>query len=394
MNPFHQLNLNFKPVAGKWPSPTQVLLLQASLLPGDAAVDAWDTISKYVDIDRLDAKSQYLLPLVYHNLNSLNVKHPLLEKLKGTYRLTWTKNNILFKHTSASIMALLDAGIQVLLLKGAALTTLYYRNLGLRPMVDLDILVHPDQARRAVSTLVEFDWLPAKVNQTIITEDFLTTINGLSFKNPKGYGLDLHWHLLRIFYWDKGDEEFWASAVPIRFQDLAVLALNPTDQLFHVCVHGVTHSMLMLRWIPDSMMVINNAGKDLDWERLYSHAVSQKLVLPVKDALAFLYDKLQAPIPGWLLEKLHAYTPSAFEVREYKTYAARIGIMGRLPKLWYQYQRNHQKQRLDGNEDDQMSFIKYIQISWGVENLLTMPLVTFRKGIQRVIKKTEGLRFN
>src|SRR5262245_53419620 len=118
-------------VGGAWPAREQTLLLDAALLPFDAAWSAWQAWKTAVDFENgLDRGSYRLLPLVYRNLSRPGLEDPLLGRLKGVYRLTWYKNQFLFR-TLAEVLRRLDAaGVPALVLKGASLTTLYYRDLG------------------------------------------------------------------------------------------------------------------------------------------------------------------------------------------------------------------------------------------------------------------------
>ena len=393
MNISDSSNFVFKPTSGIWPSTMQELLLRASLLQGSEAIDAWNILRSIIDINKLDTQSQDLLPLLYHNLRFHNIEDPLIKIFKGMYRLTWYKNHMLFKHITNTLESLLNAHIQIILLKGAALTTLYYKDLGLRPMADLDILVHPNQKRLAFDILLELGWRPKLKGLINIKDEFFTTLNAFGFQNPSGYELDLHWHLFKSFNWDDVDEDFWNGAIPIIFQDMPFFSLNSIDQLFHVCIHGVTHNMQIIRWIADAMMTISNKDSELDWNRLISQAHNQKLVLPLKDALFYLHCKLYAPIPIWLLKELEAYVPSNFEKREYKAYSRSIGLMGRIPKLWYKYQRNSQKSTTTVLIKHQISFLKYVQYSWRVENAWKMPFAIILKGIRRAWRTIVGKSF-
>ena len=51
-----------------------------------------------------------------------------------------------------------DASIPTILLKGMALSQRYYRDLGLRPMFDLDLLVPPQRAKAAYEILGPLGW--------------------------------------------------------------------------------------------------------------------------------------------------------------------------------------------------------------------------------------------
>jgi len=70
--------------------------------------------------------------------------------LTGAYRRSWYRNQFLFDAAAKLIDQLAAAGVPVLVIKGAALCTLHYRDIGARPMDDVDMLVAPEHARLAM----------------------------------------------------------------------------------------------------------------------------------------------------------------------------------------------------------------------------------------------------
>ena len=118
---------------GCWPTPAQLLLLRAALWRGEDALAAWTEWAAHADLDRLDEGSHRLLPLVYTNLHALGLAHPWLNRLKGLKRRTWYENRLLFHHMLPVAQAFESAAIKTLALKGPALATLYYPDLGARP---------------------------------------------------------------------------------------------------------------------------------------------------------------------------------------------------------------------------------------------------------------------
>src|SRR5712691_11019679 len=123
------------------PNSEQQLLLRAALLPDERARAAWEALGPGFDPDRLDSDSKGLLGLLFRNLRKLGVEDPRLGRFKGIYRLTWFKNQLLFHAADGLLAALERADIPTILLKGAALVTTAYRDVGLRAMADFDILI-------------------------------------------------------------------------------------------------------------------------------------------------------------------------------------------------------------------------------------------------------------
>ncbi len=143
---------------GCWPTPLQELLLLASVLRGTASVETWRRWKAAVDLDRIDPGSRRLFPLAYRNLGAQGVKDPLMNIFGWFYRSTLSENQRMFAQIADLLDAFRCAGIETMLLKGAALILLHYKDPGLRPMVDFDILVPAAKAAAAIKTLSELGW--------------------------------------------------------------------------------------------------------------------------------------------------------------------------------------------------------------------------------------------
>ena len=236
----------------------QELLLRAALLKGADAVEAWREWKSAVDLEgHLDNGSFRLLPLLYTNLKRLDVKDPLMGKLKGIYLKAWYNNQRLFFEASKILDYLHNEGIQTIVLKGVPLAILNYKNHGVRPMADIDILVRPEQALLATDVLKKAGWSPTS---TTSIQDHMQYRHSLEFVNEAGMEVDLHWYFIFESRRVDSDTDFWNRAVPITIHNVPTYALDPTDMLFHVIVHGVTwNPEPPIRWIADAMTIIQSS---------------------------------------------------------------------------------------------------------------------------------------
>ncbi len=105
------------------PTSVQEQLLDACLLSGKDALDAWHQWQAKVDLQRLDAGSYRLLPLLWRNLSRLGVDDPSMAVFKGVYRRTWYHNQMILAQAEELVATLCAAGIPTLALKGLPLTT-------------------------------------------------------------------------------------------------------------------------------------------------------------------------------------------------------------------------------------------------------------------------------
>jgi hypothetical protein len=80
-----------------------------------------------------------------------------------------------------------------------------------------------------------------------------------------------------------------------------------TEHLLQICVNGARYSLVPTsQWAADSAHLLLRAGERVDWDRLVAVAVERRLILPVRDALAYLREKLQMPVSSSAIERLNA----------------------------------------------------------------------------------------
>ena len=388
MNLFQPSTFLFTKSHTSWPTKTQELLIRAAILGGNEAIDAWQEWTSIVAINEIDDDSRSLLPLLYKNLRNQKINDPSINIYKREYRATWFRTQTLYRNAALPLQSFNNAGIRTMIIKGAALTTLYYKDLGLRPMDDVDVLVHPDDALASFDLLGKLGWRPSLKARKSFDSKYLSFSHSLGFENDSGFSLDINWHLIKLCCAMDADDSFWKGAFPIKFQDMPVFVLNPTDQLMHVCFHGMTHIPMSPKWIPDAIMIINSSGSEIDWDRLLAQVQERHIVLPLNDTLAYLHNRLNASIPERVLRKLSSIQISGYEQMEYHATTGITKQMGSLPRFWFQYRR-HSSSKNNTNSDS-ISFYQYLRYIWGLEQLWKVPF----QFVFRVIKRGWKLVFS
>jgi hypothetical protein len=264
------------------------------------------------------------------------------------------------------LQSLHDEGLGTLVLKGAALILQYYPEYGLRPMGDFDILVHPEHAEAAVHLLASLGFAPSRSRLKSFRGPTLYVTHGESFADSAGYRLDLHWHLIGDCTYDGADDDFWEKALPLEVHRVPTLALNPTDQLFHLCVHGTHWSWISpIRWAADAVTVLERS--QIDWGRLVWLARSRQLVLPLREALRYLRQGLGAPIPDEVSRELYAVPTSRMERLEHRVRQGSKRAMGWLPWRLLQYRRYRRMTAARGGSQRRLGLLEYLQHLWGLD---------------------------
>jgi hypothetical protein len=378
-------------VQSPWPTPLQTLLLQATLWQGEKARDAWQQWHSQIDIENLDEGSTRLLPLLLHNLKEQGIETPLAIRFKSVQRYAWYRNQMMMGRAAKLLRAFEEAGIKTMILKGAPLILLHYKDYGLRPMNDLDVLVPTEQSGRALELLDEWGWDPDIEEHLEGSDEFLTFRHAHAFRNADNQSLDLHRHLLGQCCWDGADDEFWDGAITVELQGMKTLALNPTDQLIHVCLHGLQwQSVSPLRWVPDAIMVLHAAEKAqephlrMDWQRLEKIAASHRMQLPLRDGLIFLRDHLNADIPNETITALGRMKSTRAELMEYSASQRPPHSFGPYLKLWLRYRSFLRWEHKSGKLAALVGFPRYLQHTWELEHGWQVPIAAGQKSLRQL----------
>jgi hypothetical protein len=295
-------------------TPHQELLLKAALLSGEEALESWRKWQDEIDWEEhLDQGSFRLLPLLYTNLQKHGVDDPVMGKLKGVYRNAWSKNQTLFHKMARVIDSLQSAGVKTMLLKGASLSLLYYKNNGSRPMADIDVLVPLKQARQACELLQKAGWTPSPP----VSELDLIFGHAVQLKNSLDKEFDLHWRPFNSCCEDY-EKDFWDGAIPAKMANVISLAPNPTNMLFHVIIHGMAWNPVpSIRWIADAITMINSDDFSIDWQQLINMAKRHYLSLRLKSGLQCLYSNFHPAIPPSVMKSAEDLPVSYLEKIEY-----------------------------------------------------------------------------
>ena len=314
------------------PSEKHELLLRASLLSGDSMLTAFQQWKRKVDFEiDVDHASLRLLPLLYMNLHTQGVEDPLMPRLKGIYRNSWSKNQLLFFKAGKIVQFFNEHGIPNILMKGIPLSVLVYRNFAVRPMADIDVLIPYEQAGPTVELLKSSGW---KLYEPQYFDYALKYGRSATFADGDNTELDLHWHPVFEVHAEIREDDFRALAVPFKVSGAETKSFCPTDQLFHTIIHGFrTNPEPPVRWIADAVTLISTCGMEIDWDRLTSQTANFRVHLQMREALNYLVKVFDADIPDRVIAALNAMKSSSANRVVYR-HAMKIGDM--VPETMYQ----------------------------------------------------------
>jgi len=360
------------------PGREQTWLLRACLLSGRDEAAAWEAWRSHVNFDDIEAASYRLMPLLHQNLRREKIEDELMGRLKGIHRHTWSRNQLLF-HAAARVMRTLkEAGIPVLVLKGAALANAHYADPGLRPMNDFDFMVHFADAPQAFELMKQNGWTYA---ETVPLSQLIWCSHAGKWTNGSGQQIDLHWHLLPDGRLPGVDDGVWERAVKIRVGGQTFKAMSPTDLLWHVCAHGgIGDEIAPIRWVADAWTILRN-NPPPDWDLVVAEAQRRHLTLGTGTALGYLQREFGAPVPAEVLASLAAARVTWVERWAQRIKSRPRGVTGALPLHVVNYIRLMRDRGLAAKIAGVPLFL---QRTWGVTSVWQLPGSFIGKTVKRL----------
>ncbi|HLH95545.1 MAG TPA: nucleotidyltransferase family protein [Xanthobacteraceae bacterium] len=305
-----------------WPNDEQQLVLEAIFATPAKAREAYFAWRSTLDIEQpFDGAVMRLLPLLYMRLLKMGLSDPLTGRLKGVYRRAWSDTQTLFHGTAPALSALHGAGIDTMLLKGAGLVVCHYRNLGARPMSDVDIAVPFGSVEAAVRALSLAGWS----STAPITRDHLRFRHATPFRGPGGHEIDLHWHMMFTNCSAEADAPFWSTAQPATFRDMPTNVPAPALALLHTLEHGTQpNTETPIRWIADSLTLLRDPRAAMEWPLFCRTARLLGLSRRVLLALTYLRECHDQEIDAGVLKTLASAPRTIAERLELAVTARRV----------------------------------------------------------------------
>jgi Uncharacterised nucleotidyltransferase len=151
----------------------------------------------------------------------------------------------------AGVSEALDvAGIRHIAFKGPSTAIRSYGDLGLRPFLDVDVLVEEEDLEEACAVI---EGCGFKIAEGLDASQ-VDRMSGKHLSHARGaIRLELHWKLsvfpgmIRSTHF----EDCWRRRKYFKVGPVDVPCLGRSDTLFHAAIHGTGHAFLCLKWLAD-----------------------------------------------------------------------------------------------------------------------------------------------
>jgi len=254
-------------------------------------------------------------------------------KLRPDYRSSSYASLLREKAGGEVLSAFSALGIVAVALKGCYLGQAVYRDAALRPMSDIDLLVHRDQFETARKALESIGY---RVPQELLVRRDLNLEPSLAYFRSGTWPacLDLHMALWGMDYYRLSSSVVWDDVSEAAIYGEKVFFLSPELNFIHVAIHNLNHSGLLRDWL-DLALLCRQPG--FDWKRLVSLARSIGALRPLYWAFEELERSWGTPPPAEVREALREYVPHWLEdlvIRHPMRYIWRFGTRMALMDGW------------------------------------------------------------
>ncbi len=249
-------------------------------------------------------------PLIYRKLSAFGDPQSIPEQVQlffqEKYYESAAKNVLLLDELGKVLSCLKNAGIQVILLKGVSLVRKIYPDVALRPMMDIDLLVHPGEITKV-----------ARIIKKAGYEEQKSTYHVVFWGGPQNSTvLEIHWNLMSSNLNSATVESDWIWKDAQLIQDAYSLRIE--KELLYLAGHlMIQHQNTSPRliWLYDLNTFLEKYYPILDWNFI----IDNSLTLGWNQALVSALQKTFEYFPSEKIEIALKSFPENFGQQSFST---------------------------------------------------------------------------
>jgi hypothetical protein len=254
--------------------------------------------------------------LLYKNLSQLHFNNKqIINTYQQYYQHSLERNTKIYEKLSIVLNELKQKNIKIILRKGVVLAKLLYKDIGLRPMGDIDILVHPE------------DWL--EIDNILKENGFVSRYDILKIQKLSNNRLFFHIlypyktkdHIdnmdysnliaieprLRIDEFDfykTNIDKIWQNAIDFSCDGIKALMLSYEDMIMELCFNLSKHNFNKLRRSCDINEFILRYKNVINWDVFIKKSYERRLHPLNYLGLKRVKKIFNTPIPENILKQL------------------------------------------------------------------------------------------
>jgi len=257
-------------------------------------------------------KTHGLTPLLYYHLHRIDCNHQIpqsiMERLRNIYYGNLAHNISLDCELNKILNSFEKKGIPVVVLRGLALTQIVYKNIALRAVADIDLLIQKEDLSLVISILLKLGFSllqPRSVREGYSAELCFVKNEASQEKSLSAIYIDVHQDItssIRLKRITKTDTEgVIRRAHPTRIENVNMLVMAREDLLLHLTLR---HCFERLIRLCDLTEAIKAKKGELDWQFLLERTKESRITSIMYYTLWYARQLLEAPVPEYVFKKL------------------------------------------------------------------------------------------
>ena len=273
--------------------------------------DNWDYFNEYSIINGV-------APIIYKNIIkfSLDSKIPkkTLNLLSGAYHKTLSRNILLYENFKNIIKLFSSYNIEVITLKGMVLAESLYKDIGLRQISDIDLLLKYNDIEKAGNLLIELGYKNLNLK---LKRDFHKNKHFIFLKN--GVIIELHQHIYH--YTEKFNIEidnYWHQAKLYLINGVNTFVLSDIDMVQQLCIHLYIHlrkGKFSLISFYDIKLFIQSLDYIFNWNLLFKKCEYENCLKEISVILLITQKYFGSFLSEKELNKILKFSDENFEKR-------------------------------------------------------------------------------
>jgi len=261
------------------------------------------------------AERHSVAPLLHHALSEVStrafdgVPKEVRHDLAALERMSRARSERLFALVREVASEFARAGVAVLALKEIQLAAAVYVDPALRPIGDLDLLIHHEDYGQAANLLEGLGFEPYPAEKLQYADRY-----GMGHNFHRGADdawIDLQWNVAQREWDAYGEGTFtydpsgmWERSEAVAAHELAIRAPSREDMLLHLCLHLEGHAYAELILFSDIANLLAVAEDSINWSEVAARARSYGAESSVYFALLLTSLLLRVSPPPDVLARL------------------------------------------------------------------------------------------
>jgi hypothetical protein len=285
-----------------WPDTQVDRLLRAAMLEDAiAAAIAWREFEASADFDHLTSGEMRLIGMAAKGLAGLAPDSSMLPRIQGIERANWSRSQLAIGEAGFGLRALDAASVDMLVIKGATRSASGDASARGRMLNDVDIVVRPDDMKKAFEILTDDGWRPAGSGSVIYQSSRLKHAVGINLVRGRFGNLDLHRTPFHPPYELIGDDaSIWERSEAGSLANATVQVPCATDAIAISMAHGALDAHKSSDWLAD---IASGIDKGVDWALLETIVDRGRLHAAAAIALGYVGERLERTVPVATLRK-------------------------------------------------------------------------------------------